>query len=182
MRLPALLLAALLAGTPGAAQDGDRDGDRDGAEGGAEGGAPMLDAALDTAFAGLDAVANLPEALECAALFRALSALLDPQTEAGASFAAREGFLATVSAVLWMAAQQGEGMAAQQGEGMAAPQGEGMAADAAFAVLVPPLVAATGAFLAHMDRTAATSETPFDDALLARVDYCIGLHDALRED
>lgn len=122
-----------------------------------------LSSPLAQAFAEVADTENVAETLECAALFRALAAVLDPDTEAGANFTAREGSMASVAAVLWAAADRTEQMTPED----------------IFAILLPPMTAATDLFLDHMNEVAGNTGTPFDEALLSRVEFCIAIHDAL---
>lgn len=148
MRMTGLTLLLAMAMTmPAAAQEGGLESD------------------LSGVFAPLAHVENVPDTLNCAALFRSLSVLLDPESEAGASFQAREGFMASIAAILW---------GAEEAE-------VGTSEDEIFDVLIPPLDAATGLYLSHMNTVAETTDSPFDEVILSRVEYCIAIHDALHE-
>ncbi|WP_224815298.1 hypothetical protein [Hasllibacter sp. MH4015] len=126
-----------------------------------------LDADLLPVFDAVDHVDNLPDLLNCAGLYRSLAFVLetDETSELAQGFRDREGYMAGVGGMLWVAAEVPEG-----------GDTEGV-----FDVLLPPIDAATEIYLLHMDATAAATDAPFDEAIFGRLDFCNAIFEALQE-
>lgn len=125
-----------------------------------------LRAELTETFAPMNEVENVAETLSCVALYRSLSLVFGPESDLFAGFQSREGFMASVAGVLWVAS-----------EGV-----EGQTTDEVFAVLLPPIDAATDQYLAYMDAVAEQTDAPFDDVILDQVDFCNAIYEALQQD
>lgn len=125
-----------------------------------------LRAALAETFAPVDHVENVSDTLSCVALYRSLSLVFGPDSELFEGFQTREGFMASLAGVLWVAS-----------EGV-----EGQTTDEVFAVLLPPINTATDQYLGHMDAVAAETDAPFDDLILDQVDFCNAIYEAVQQD
>lgn len=117
-------------------------------------------------FAPVAQVDTLADTLGCTALFRSLSLVFGPDSDLFEGFQSREGFMASISGVLWADSAEGAGQSP----------------DDIFTILLPLINAATDQYLAHMDAVALATEVPFDDQLLDQVDFCNALIEALQND
>lgn len=125
-----------------------------------------LGANLAEVFAPIDHVENLADTLSCTALYRSLFMIIGAQSELSQGFRDREGFMASIAGVLWVAA---EGQVGQTPEEV-------------FSVLLPPINAATEQYVTHMEAVLAATDAPFDEAIFGQMDFCNAIYDALQSD
>lgn len=121
---------------------------------------------LAETFAPVAHVATVADTLSCVALFRSLSLVFGPESDLFDGFQDREGYLAAIAGVLWADSAEAEGHSP----------------DDVFAVLLPPINAATDQYLAHMDAVTLETDVPFDDQILDQVDFCNAMIAGLQQD
>ncbi len=125
-----------------------------------------LRADLNATFQAVTTAENLLETLNCTALYRSLSLLLGEGSEMAATFQEREGYMASLSGMLWVAEEANAGQTPEQ----------------VFATLLPPINTATEQYLAYMDQLSATTDAPFDDVVIGTVEFCNGIYGSLQEE
>jgi hypothetical protein len=134
--------------------------------------APALSQAQDLGtdlaelFSPVDHVENLADTLSCTALYRSLFMVIGAQSELSEDFRDREGFMASVAGILWVA-----------DEGQV-----GQTPDEVFATLLPLIDGATEQFITHMEAVLRETEAPFDDVIFDQVDFCNAIVTALQRD
>lgn len=125
-----------------------------------------LRADLTETFAPVNLNDNLVETLNCTSLYRALALLLGDDSELVTTFQEREGYMASLSGVMWGS----EDANAEQ------------TPEEVFAILVPPINTATEQYLSYMSDLAERSDAPFDDVIIDSVEFCNAIYGALQEE